>query len=104
MNFKEIKLQTLKKYLKAVAKKTAGFIVVENKNSDAFTADLEKLTKSRLTHLKSFSLNDFNLMAKQRPNEFFNDIYVQLDQIYDVAQSEKACWKPSRKVALAALF
>lgn len=91
------KITDAEKVFKAVAKKTAGFIVVENKNSDAFTADLEKLTKSCLTLKEALASNDFNLMAKQRLKRVFNDIYVQLDQICDVAQSEKSVLKPSRK-------
>ena len=81
------KITDAEKVFKAVAKKTAGFIVVENKNSDAFTADLEKLTKNRLTLKEALESTDFNLMAKQRLKRVFNDIYAQLDQIYDNAEN-----------------
>ena len=80
------KITDAEKVFKAVAKKTAGFIVV-NKNSDAFTADLEKLTKNRLTLKEALESTDFNLMAKQRLKRVFNDIYAQLDQIYDNAEN-----------------
>lgn len=76
------------KVFKAVAKKTAGFIVVENKNSDALTADLEKLTKNRLTLKEALESTDFYLMAKQQLKRIFNDIYAQLDQIYDTENTE----------------
>ena len=61
--------------------------MVENKNSDAFTADLEKLTKNRLTLKEALESTEFNLMAKQRLKRVFNDIYAQLDQIYDNAEN-----------------
>ncbi|MDG6896399.1 conjugal transfer protein TraL [Volucribacter amazonae] len=82
------KITDAEKVFKAVANKTSNFIIVENKNSDAFTTDLEKLTKNRLTLNEALISDDFNLMAKQRLKRVFNDIYAQLDQIYDVAQSE----------------
>lgn len=81
------KITDADKIFKAVAKKTAGFVVVENKNSDAFTADLEKLTKNRLTLKEALESTEFNLMAKQRLKRVFNDIYAQLDQIYDNAEN-----------------
>ena len=82
------KITDADKIFKAVTKKTAGFVVVENKNSDAFSADLEKLTKNRLTLKEALESADFNLMAKQRLKRVFNDIYVQLDQIYDTENTE----------------
>ena len=82
------KITDADKIFKAVAKKTAGFVVVENKNSDAFSADLEKLTKNRLTLKEALESVDFNLMAKQRLKRVFNDIYAQLDQIYDTENTE----------------
>ena len=82
------KITDADKIFKAVAKKTAGFVVLENKNSDAFTADLEKLTKNRLTLKEALESADFNLMAKQRLKRVFNDIYAQLDQVYDVENTK----------------
>lgn len=77
------KITDAEKVFKVVSEKTAGFIVVENKNSDAFTADLEKLTKKRLTLKEALESTEFNLMAKNRLKRVFNDIYTQLDQIFD---------------------
>lgn len=82
------KITDADKIFKAVAKKTAGFVVVENKNSDAFTSDLEKLTKNRLTLKEALESTEFNLMAKNRLKRVFNDIYTQLDQIFDNEQEE----------------
>ena len=62
----------------------ACYADVKNNN---LTADLEKLTKNRLTLKEALESTDFNLMAKQRLKRVFNDIYAQLDQIYDNAEN-----------------
>lgn len=82
------KITDTDKYFKTIANKTAGFVIVENKNSDAFTSDLEKLTKNRLTLKEALESTEFNLMAKNRLKRVFNDIYTQLDQIFDNEQEE----------------
>lgn len=72
---------------KVVADKTAGVIKVVNRDSDAFTADLEKMTKSRLTLVEALQDSNFGLMAKNRLKRVFNDIYEQLDPIFNETQS-----------------
>lgn len=72
---------------KVVADKTAGVIKVVNRDSDAFTADLEKMTKSRLTLVEALQDSNFGLMAKNRLKRVFNDIYEQLDPIFNESQS-----------------
>ena len=72
---------------KVVADKPAGVIKVVNRDSDAFTADLEKMTKSRLTLVEALQDSNFGLMAKNRLKRVFNDIYEQLDPIFNETQS-----------------
>lgn len=80
----EVKLDT--NLMKLVKNKTAGVVVVKNWNSDAFTSDLEKMTTNRLTLEEALQSSDFNLMAKNRLKRIFNDVYVQLDSIFDTAE------------------
>lgn len=80
----DVKLDT--NLTKLVKNKTAGVIVVKNWHSDAFTADIEKMTKARLTLEEALQSSDFNLMAKNRLKRIFNDVYVQLDNIFDLAE------------------
>ena len=72
---------------KVVADKTAGVIKVVNRDSDAFTADLEKMTNQRLTLVEALQDSNFGLMAKNRLKRVFNDIYEQLDPIFNETQS-----------------
>jgi len=82
----EVKLDT--NLMKLVKNKTAGVVVVKNWNSDAFTSDLEKMTTNRLTLEEALQSSDFNLMAKNRLKRIFNDVYVQLDSIFDTDTAE----------------
>lgn len=67
-----------------VSDKTAGIITIINRNSDAFNDDLEKLTKARLTNDEAQKSSEFGLMSKNRIKKVFNEVYEQLDQLYDV--------------------
>lgn len=44
------------------------------------------MTKARLTLEEALQSSDFNLMAKNRLKRIFNDVYVQLDNIFDLAE------------------
>lgn len=75
-----------KKAYEITKDKLAGTVIVKNWHSDAFTADIEKMTKARLTLEEALQSSDFNLMAKNRLKRIFNDVYVQLDNIFDLAE------------------
>lgn len=68
---------------KLVKNKVAGMVTVKNWQSDAFTFDLEKMTTNRLTLEEALNSSEFNLMAKNRLKRIFNDVYIQLDTIFD---------------------
>lgn len=71
-------------YKELVSDKTAAVITIVNRNSDAFNDDLERLTKARLTNEEAQKSNEFGLMSKNRLKKVFNEVYEQLDQLYDV--------------------
>ncbi|WP_439295198.1 nucleotide-binding protein [Lonepinella sp. BR2882] len=71
---------------KLVKNKVAGKVSVKNWNSDAFTADIEKMTKARLTLAEVLTNADFGLMSKNRLKRVYNDVYLQLDTIFDLQQ------------------
>ena len=71
------------RYNELVIDKTEAIIRIANRNSDAFNDDLEKLTKERLTNEEDQKSNKFGLMSKNRLNKIFNDVYLQLDILYD---------------------
>lgn len=70
-------------YKKLVDDKTAGYIKIINRNSDAFRDDLEKMTKLRLTNIEVQESSEFSLMSKNRIKKVFTEIYEQLDDIYE---------------------
>lgn len=82
------KITEADEYFKIVSPKTAGFVLVRDRNSDTFTADIEKLTKNRLTLKEALLSSDFNLIAKSRLKRVFDEIYDQLDEIYDKPQEK----------------
>lgn len=61
----------------------AGAIVIKNRKSDAFDEDIEKMTSMSLTLEEVRQSEKFGLMSKSRLHRVFNDIYQQLDTIYE---------------------
>lgn len=78
----------VKEIFEIVSKKTAGFVLVRDRNSDAFTHDVKKLMSARLTLKEALLSGEFNLMAKSRLKRVFDEIYDQLDKIYDKPQEK----------------
>ncbi|MCC4082068.1 hypothetical protein LL309_21030 [Escherichia coli] len=66
----------------------AGVVVIQDRKSDAFASDIKELTEKSLTLKEALESDHFGLMAKSRLKRVFNDIYKQLDSIYDDEHSE----------------
>ncbi|HGG5823061.1 TPA: conjugal transfer protein TraL [Salmonella enterica subsp. enterica serovar Saintpaul] len=61
----------------------AGAIIIKDRKSDAFDEDIERMTSMSLTLEEVKASEKFGLMSKSRLNRVFNDIYQQLDIVYD---------------------
>ncbi|HAX1873605.1 TPA: conjugal transfer protein TraL, partial [Escherichia coli] len=61
----------------------AGAILIKDRKSDAFDTDIKKLTANSMTLTEALESKEFGLMAKSRLKRVYNDVYVQLDAIYD---------------------
>lgn len=61
----------------------AGVVRIANRNSDAFDTDLKRLTEKSLTLKEIENDDDFKIMSRSRLNRVFNDVYKQLDAIFD---------------------
>ncbi|EGJ1173095.1 conjugal transfer protein TraL [Salmonella enterica] len=59
-----------------------GVVVIEDRKSDAFTADLKALTSKNLTLEEAKQSSEFNIMQKTRLNKVYKAVYDQLDEIY----------------------
>ncbi|OIN22541.1 conjugal transfer protein TraL, partial [Salmonella enterica subsp. enterica serovar Sarajane] len=66
----------------------AGVVVIKDRKSDAFDTDIEKMTSLSLTLEEVRGSELFGLMSKSRLHRVFNDIYQQLDTIYDNKSKE----------------
>lgn len=66
----------------------AGVVVIQDRKSDAFASDIKELTEKSLTLKEALESDHFGLMAKSRLKRVFNDIYKQLDSIYDDEHGE----------------
>lgn len=66
----------------------AGLVVIQDRKSDAFTTDIKELTEKSLTLKEALESEYFGLMAKSRLKRVFNDIYKQLDNIYNNENGE----------------
>lgn len=77
-----------KKIEKMIANKVAGKVTIKNWNSDAFSSDIERMTQDRLTLQEVMESSEFNLMAKNRLKRVFNDVYIQLDSIFDISEND----------------
>ena len=66
----------------------AGVVVIQDRKSDAFASDIKELTEKSLTLKEALESDHFGLMAKSRSKRVFNDIYKQLDSIYDDEHGE----------------
>ncbi|EFN0931514.1 conjugal transfer protein TraL, partial [Escherichia coli] len=66
----------------------AGVVVIQDRKSDAFASDIKNLTEKSLTLKEALESEFFGLMAKSRLKRVFNDIYVQLDSIYNMQHTE----------------
>ncbi|EEC7672585.1 conjugal transfer protein TraL [Escherichia coli] len=66
----------------------AGVVVIQDRKSDAFASDIKELTEKSLTLKEALESDYFGLMAKSRLKRVFNDIYKQLDSIYDDEHGE----------------
>lgn len=63
-------------------------MVIQDRKSDAFASDIKELTEKSLTLKEAIESDHFGLMAKSRLKRVFNDIYKQLDSIYDDEHGE----------------
>lgn len=61
----------------------SGVIQIVNRNSDAFDSDLKRLTEKSLTLKEIENDSDFKIMSRSRLFRVFNDIYKQLDAIFE---------------------
>ncbi|HGJ5865852.1 conjugal transfer protein TraL [Arsenophonus nasoniae] len=61
----------------------AGAVIIKDRKSDAYDDDIKKMTSMSLTLEEIKSSEQFMLMSKSRLHRVFNDIYQQLDIIYD---------------------
>lgn len=61
----------------------AGALIIKDRKSDAFDSDIKKLTENSMTLAEALESDTFGLMAKSRLKRVFNDVYIQLDAIYD---------------------
>ncbi|EJN4988818.1 conjugal transfer protein TraL [Escherichia coli] len=61
-----------------------GVVVIEDRKSDAFTADIKALTSKNLTLEEAKQSSEFNIMQKTRLNKVYKAVYDQLDEIYTV--------------------
>lgn len=61
----------------------SGAVIIKNRKSDAFDSDIKKLSSESLTLIEALESESFGLMAKSRLKRVFNDVYTQLDTIYD---------------------
>ena len=66
----------------------AGLVIIQDRKSDAFTTDIKELTEKSLTLKEALESEYFGLMAKSRLKRVFNDIYKQLDNIYNNENGE----------------
>ncbi|EBS2427115.1 conjugal transfer protein TraL [Escherichia coli] len=66
----------------------AGVVVIQDRKSDAFASDIKELTEKSLTLKEALESDYFGLMAKSRLKRVFNDIYKQLNSIYDDEHGE----------------
>ena len=61
----------------------AGVITIVNRNSDAFSSDLKRMTEKSITLIEAKSDSDFNVMAKSRLHKIYNEVYAQLDSVFE---------------------
>ncbi|EHD7213976.1 conjugal transfer protein TraL [Escherichia coli] len=66
----------------------SGAVVIKDRKSDAYDSDVNKLTGASMTLVEALASDDFGLMAKSRLKRVFNDVYTQLDTIYDTDSKE----------------
>jgi hypothetical protein len=65
-----------------------GIITIIDRNSDAFSTDIKIMTENHMTLNEVKQSEEFGLLAKSRIHRVFNDIYMQLDSIFDSENSE----------------
>ncbi len=65
-----------------------GIITIIDRNSDAFSTDIKIMTENHMTFNEVKQSEEFGLLAKSRIHRVFNDIYVQLDSIFDSENTE----------------
>lgn len=69
-------------FFEKFADSLGGVVVIEDRKSDAFTADLKALTSKNLTLEEAKQSSEFNIMQKTRLNKVYKAVYDQLDEIY----------------------
>lgn len=71
------------KFLSKNSNILAGAVIVKDRKSDAYDSDIKQMSEKSLTLVEVKESEEFGLMAKSRIFRVFNDIYEQLDTIYD---------------------
>lgn len=61
----------------------SGVVVIKDRKSDAFDSDIKKMSEKSLTLVEVQESEGFGLMAKSRIWRVFNEIYSQLDTVFD---------------------
>lgn len=65
----------------------SGVINIVDRSSDAFTNDLKLLTENNLTLEEAKVSELFNIMQRTRLNKVFKEVYLQLDNIFDLTEA-----------------
>ena len=65
-----------------------GIITIIDRNSDAFSTDIKIMTENHMTFNEVKQSEEFGLLARSRIHRVFNDIYAQLDSIFDSENTE----------------
>lgn len=61
-----------------------GLVKIVDRNSDAFSTDVRLMTEKHLTLRQVMVSEQFGVMSKSRLNRVFNDIYADLDRVFNV--------------------
>lgn len=60
-----------------------GLVKIVDRNSDAFSTDVRLMTEKHLTLREVLASDQFGVMSKSRLTRVFNDIYADLDRVFD---------------------
>lgn len=61
-----------------------GLVKIVDRNSDAFTSDIREMTENHMTLREVQESDKFGVFAKSRVHRVFNDLFQELDRVYEV--------------------